>query len=48
MLWKIVSKSCLMSTVFVLTFAPNHVFFIDIGSKVTPQNIVHVNNTGTI
>ena len=33
---------------FVLTFATNHVFFIDIGSKVTPQSRNNVNNTGTI
>ena len=48
MLWKIVNKFCLMNATFVLIFSTNHVFFIVIGSKVTPQNRINVNKTGTM
>ena len=48
MFWKIFNKFSLMNTIFVLTFATNQDFFIDIGSRVTPQNRINVNNTGTI
>ena len=48
MFWKLVNKFCWMNTNFVLTFATNHDFFIDIGSKETAQNRINVDNTGTI